>query len=250
MDLNHLFEEAKQRVREKPSDIQARSALWQVMAARGEFDRAAKQLDAMVSLDSSWAMEAVSCQALLRAEMNRQEVLLGRIPPVCLGSSPAWFADMCLGLELLQSPPRISQALELLTRAQQANDTRSGTLNGQPFTWLCDGDVRFGPCLELIVQGRYFFVPWSRITRLQSRPPTEIRDRLWLHCYVEFGDEGSIEAFLPACYSGSSSDMHRLGQITEWTEVGAGSFIGIGQKVLMTDIGDFGLLDIRELTFA
>ena len=58
MSLTSLFEDAKRRVQAAPSDIGARSALWQIFALRGEFDRARLQLEALVSFDSSWAMEA------------------------------------------------------------------------------------------------------------------------------------------------------------------------------------------------
>ena len=70
MSLTSLFEDAKRRVQAAPSDIGARSALWQIFALRGEFDRARLQLEALVSFDSSWAMEAEACPGLLQAETN------------------------------------------------------------------------------------------------------------------------------------------------------------------------------------
>lgn len=249
MTLDDIFEEAKQRVLATPNDLPARSALWQVLAARGELDRAHKQLDAMVAIDSGWSMEAAACQALLRAEVERERVLSGAAAPVCLGPPPAWFDDLRGTLPLLAQASAAADALPRLARAQQADEPRSGTVNGQAFGWLCDGDARLGPCLELIVRGSYFWVPWSRISRLRSRAPTEIRDRLWLHAYVEFGDEGATEVFLPARYPGAAGDEQRLARVTEWVALGDDLYLGRGQKTLLTDSGEHGLLDIRELVF-
>jgi len=251
MRLDELFESAKGRVLSQPNDLPARSALWQVFAARGEYDRAHKQLDAMVAIDSSWSMEALSCQGLLKAEQQREQVFRGEATPVCLGPPPTWFASLTAGLQMLArgDPQARTAASQLLTQAQQASDLRAGSVNGQAFTWLCDGDARVGPCLELIVRSGYFWAPWTRISRIASRPPTEIRDRLWLHAEIEFGDEGAVEGFLPTRYPGALEDGHRLGERTDWASLDGEAYIGRGQKMLVTDNGEFGLLDIRELRF-
>ncbi|MBT9489213.1 MAG: hypothetical protein IV093_17045 [Rubrivivax sp.] len=248
MRLDDLFDDAKKRVLARPDDLQARSALWQVFAARGEFERAHKQLDAMVSLDSSWAMEALSCQGLIKGEQERDKVFRGELPPVCVGSPPDWFAALVAALPMLAG--QNAEAAALLVQAQQGSVVRAGKLNGIAFEWLCDGDARLGPCLELIVRGRYFWAPWSAVSRISSRPPTEIRDRLWLHAEIEFGDDGAVEGFLPARYPGAISDAHRLGETTDWTPLSDTAYLGMGQKTLITDQGECGLLDVRELQFS
>lgn len=259
LQLDTLFEEAKQRVISRPNDLQARSALWQLFAARGELERAHKQLDAMVGIDSSWSMEALSCQALLKAEEERARVLHGTLAPRCLGEPADWFGSLAAGLSKLgertgsnapASPSDQAQAAALLRSAQAAADGRSGMINGQPFEWLCDGDARFGPCLEAVIRGTYLWVPWQLLSAISARPPTEIRDRIWVHALLDFGDEGSMEAFLPARYPAPVGDDERLGRLTRWTELDADVFVGHGQRLLLTSAGEFGLLDLRELRFA
>jgi type VI secretion system protein ImpE len=39
-----------------------------------------------------------------------------------------------------------------------------------------------------------------------------------------------------------------LGRATEWIDAG-GIELGIGQRLLSTDEADFGILDVRSLTF-
>lgn len=255
MALEAPFEAAKQRVQARPSDLGARSALWQIFAARGDFGRARTQLEAMVAIDSSWSMEATACQALLQAEAVRQQVLAGQRAPVCLGDPPAWFGDLAAGLAQFGAPSlpgagtAAASASALLQRAQQASPAMSGQVNGQAFEWLCDGDARLGPCLELMVRGQYFWVPWQRVRELNSREPTELRDRLWLHALVTLEDENAIEAFLPARYPAPRDDAEGLGEVTNWEPLDAEgqAFTGHGQKTLITDSGEWGLLDIRKL---
>ncbi|WP_374436376.1 type VI secretion system accessory protein TagJ [Inhella sp.] len=252
MALDALFEDAKRRVQASPGDIKARSALWQIFAARGEFDRARTQLDALLAIDSSWTMEVAACHLLLQAEAQRQEVFSGRQMPTCLGEPPAWFASLAAGLQTLGEGSQAAQwpaAAALLARAQQDSPARQGQLNGQPFEWLCDGDARLGPCLEVMVQGKYLWLPWSLVRRIESRPPTEIRDRLWLHALLELGDEGSVEVFLPARYPFPQDDAQMLGERTDWQALDGDSYLGRGQKTLMTDSSECGLLDVRELLF-
>jgi type VI secretion system protein ImpE len=252
MSLEAYFGDAKRRVQSRPSDMAARSALWQVFAARGEFDRAQAQLDAMVVIDGSWAREATACGGLLQAEAQRLRVLGGAEPPVCMGDPPPWLADMVAGLSLAAGSASADRraAAALLHRAQLSSPACVGSANGQPLSWLCDGDARLGPCLEVVVQGRYFWVPWSRVRALNTRPPTEIRDRLWLHALVTLEDELSIEAFLPARYPAPGNDAEHLGQRTEWHLLAddvKDVYVGRGQKTLLADSGEWGLLELREL---
>ena len=257
MALDTQFEQARQRVQARPNDLGARGLLWQIFASRGEWARARTQLQAMVAIDSGWAAEAQACEALLTAEETRQAVLSGRRAPVCLGEPPPWLANLVAGLAESAgcSTGAAAQAggAARLLKAQQASAACAGAVNGQPFGWICDGDARLGPCLELMVRGQYFWVPWSRLRAISTRPPTELRDRLWLHALVTLEDGNAIEAFLPARYPGPRDDAEHLGELTQWVAMTASegpeaaAYRGFGQKTLITDTGEWGLLDIREL---
>ena len=41
-----------------------------------------------------------------------------------------------------------------------------------------------------------------------------------------------------------------LFQSAEWVEAPAGVFSGLGQRVLATDVGEFPLMDVREILIA
>lgn len=248
LTLEQMFEDAKSKTQSHPSDIRYRSALWQIFAARGEFDRARKQLDLMVQLDSTWAMEVQACYGLLAAEERRLSVLRGEVIPTCLGEPPPWFASQVAALPHL-AEGRTSAALSLLKSVIDAVEVRSGSINKQSFAWLCDGDARLGPFLEVIAQGRYLWVPWGVVRSLTCRPPTEIRDRMWQHALLEVTDEGAVEVFIPVRYPEALNDEQRVSRSTEWEALDEELYLGRGQKTLLTDTGEAGYLDIRELRF-
>lgn len=245
--LDALFEQAKTRAKGAPEDLAARSALWQIFAARGEFDRARKQLEMIPKLDGTWMVEVQACHGLLDAEVKRQEVFAGKEPPACLGEPPAWFAQLAAALRCI-GEGRTEAALPLLADAWNSGEPCPGTINGEAFEWVRDGDARIGRCLEIIVQGRYFWVPWESVRTLEMRPPTEIRDRLWQPSMLQVTDEGAIEAFIPVRYPAPRNDDETLARRTEWVELGDDLFMGYGQKCLVTDTEPVGYLDVREFT--
>ena len=244
--LAKMFADAQARARAAPVDLSARSTLWQIFALRGEFDRARTQLDMMMKLDASWAMEVQGCHALLDAEALRGGVFRGTEAPIFLGKAPEWFGSLVAAL-LPLAQGQLEAAARHLAAASEHAQTCTGTLNGEPFEWICDGDSRIGSCMEVIAQGRYVWVDFKSIRRLTAEPPEELRDLMWLSAKLEIDDSGALDVFLPARYPNAATDEHMLARQTDWEEIASNLFIGHGQKCLSTRSEMTGLLDLREL---
>jgi type VI secretion system protein ImpE len=123
-------------------------------------------------------------------------------------------------------------------------------LDGQPFEWIADADSRLGPVLEAMVNGRYYWVPFSRLSAVRFEPAVDLRDRVWIPANLTFANGGEAIAMIPSRYPGSEASTD--GQIlmaakTEWLPLHGDRFAGLGQRVLVTDIGEHDLLSIREL---
>ena len=244
--LAQMFADAQARAKAAPADLAARSSLWQIFAARGEFDRARAQLDMMLKIDASWAMEVQGCHALLDAEKLRGDVFAGRESPIYLGQPPAWFGSLVAALQRLAQGQR-DAAAPLLAQVQQDAEPSTGSLNGSRFEWICDADARLGPCLEVVAQGKYVWVEFRAIRRLVCAPPQELRDLIWQPAKLEIDESGALDVFLPVRYPGAKTDAHMLARQTDWEAVGADLYLGAGQKCLSTDLDMVGLLDLREL---
>ena len=141
-------------------------------------------------------------------------------------------------------------AEDLRAQAFEAAPSQPGQLNGTPFQWIADADPRLGPLLEIIVNGRYFWAPFTALHQLRLEVPRDLRDRVWMPATVTWANGGDAVAFIPTRYAGShqsTDDALRLARATDWLTQGDTVTGGIGQRLLATDSGDCALMDLRAL---
>jgi type VI secretion system protein ImpE len=146
----------------------------------------------------------------------------------------------------------LAQAAQLRAQALDAAPTSAGTLNGARFEWLADADSRIGPCFELVVDGKYCWVPVANVRALHFEAPTDLRDVIWAQAAVTWSNGGQVPALMPARYPGSEASpetLHQLSRRTDWEENPGETFIGLGQRMLVTDAGEYPLLDARDIEF-
>jgi type VI secretion system protein ImpE len=104
--------------------------------------------------------------------------------------------------------------------------------------------------LEAIVNGRYYWIPFQRIQTIRLEPPADLRDYVWMPAQFTWSNGGETVGLIPARYPGSpgSADpLVQLGRKTDWLECDVETWLGLGQRVLATDQGEYPLLDIRRI---
>ncbi|MFQ5506816.1 MAG: type VI secretion system accessory protein TagJ, partial [Planctomycetota bacterium] len=149
----------------------------------------------------------------------------------------------------LTAGERHDEARELRDRAFEEAPASTGTIDQQPFEWIADADSRLGPILEAIVNGRYHWIPFDRIRRIQLERPADLRDSVWMPVHFTWANGGDAVGLVPSRYPGSERSVDNLIQSarkTEWIESGD-AFLGLGQRMLTTDQGEHPLLDIRSI---
>ena len=111
--------------------------------------------------------------------------------------------------------------------------------------------MRLGPVLEAVVNGRYYWVPMAHLAKITLEKPVDLRDCVWTAAHLEFTNGGESVALVPTRYSGTdlAQASLALARLTEWIEPRPGVFAGVGQRVLTSDVGDFGLMDVRSIVF-
>src|SRR4030095_4185487 len=127
----------------------------------------------------------------------------------------------------------------------------AGDINGQPFSWIADADSRIGPVLEAVINGRYYWVPFARLTKVQIEPPEDLRDFVWTPAHPEFENGGESVALIPTRYAGSATSgdgLLALARKTVWEEIAPDTHRGLGQRVLTTDAADVPLLEVRTIS--
>jgi type VI secretion system protein ImpE len=237
------------QVRARPADARLRVFLFQLLCVRGEWNRAMTQLSVAGELDAGATLMVQTYREALQCEAYRAQVFAGLHTPLLLGEPEEWFAWLLQGLSLAAGG-HAAEAAAMRRRALEAAPACPGTLNGEPFEWLADADTRLGPCLELIVSGRYYWVPLHRIRSLRLEPPADLRDFVWTPAQLVWANGGEAVALIPSRYPGTESSGDSaclLCRRTEWREESPESFVGVGQRVLVTDGGETGLLDVRTI---
>ncbi len=90
-------------------------------------------------------------------------------------------------------------------RLRGGAEPRPATLNGQPFEWIADADSRLGPVLEAVINGRYYWVPFSRLPQVTLEAPEDLRDLVWMPAHLQFENGGESVALIPTRYPGSEA---------------------------------------------
>ena len=237
------------QVRRDPANAKLRVFLFQLLSVLGEWERAMTQLNVAADLDSSALVMAQVCRISLNCEALRAEVFAGKRAPLIFGEPEEWVGWMVQANQLAaQGEYRASQ--ELRERALEAAPAIPGTIDGQPFEWIADADLRCGPILEAMIEGRYYWVPLHNIRTLTLQEPEDLRDLVWLPGIFTWTNGGNAVGFIPVRYPGSEKAEDfalRLARKTEWIEQGGGLYFGVGQRMLTTDQGEYALLDTRKI---
>ena len=236
-------------VRDKPDDARLRVFLFQLLCVLGQWERAQTQLELCAQLDpAALAMREMYREAIL-CERVRSDVFEGIRSPMLFGEPEGWIALLIESL-IRAGRGEAAAAEKLRGDAFEQAPTTSGTLDDQPFSWIADADMRLGPVLEAIVNGRYYWIPFSRLARIDIEEPTDLRDSVWVPAQLRFSNGGEAVALIPVRYPGSESaddGVLALARKTDWIESSPGVFRGCGQRVIATDAGEYPLLEIRHI---
>lgn len=248
--LDEALAALQNAVRADPADAALRTALFQLLAVLGQWERALTQLNLCSDLDASNVAMTGTYRELIRCEAFRARVFAGRNTPLVFGEPPGWLAKLIEALPLYADTP--GAAVTLRDAAFAEATSPGGTLNGEPFQWLADMDGRLGPVLEAVVKGRYYWIPFDRLRAVSIEAPADLRDFVWLPAVFTWANEGKSVGFIPARYPGSESresPQVRLARTTEWEEPSTGLYLGAGQRMLSTDSSEVPLLEVREIQF-
>ncbi|NHZ89581.1 ImpE family protein [Massilia sp. CCM 8733] len=259
--LDEEHAQLKELIRRTPEDADLRARLFQVLALRGDWPRAQAALRMTLELNPNAHSLAGTYLRPLACELLRAQVFAGARRPEVQEAHAAVSAAVERLADALQLDEGGSHAQAGLLRAAAMADlpARGGhlRLHGAdtpvPFDWLADGDSRFGPVLELFAADRYLWLPLAQVRRIRLVPPTSRCALVWSHGAIDLVTGKTIHGALPVRYPlpATVTDQKILtAAYTEWQPLaGADQYLGIGQRMLVTDQGEYALLDIAEIVF-
>lgn len=243
------FDDLRKMIQKQPQRADLRIFLFQIYCVQGEWIKAATQLDVLLELDESSKPMVETYREALKCEALRREVFDGKRSPLVLGKPQDWLAMMIEALRV-DAEGRPDAAAELRAQALEAAPATSGKLDGAPFAWLADADSRLGPVIEAIINGKYYWLPVSRLIRIEIEKPADLRDFVWAPATLTLENGAANVALIPTRYPGTERETEaalRLARATDWREQPGGAWHGVGQRMLTTDQAEFALLDARVI---
>ena len=236
-------------IRQNPADFKLRVFLFQLNCVFGRLDKALTQLQLVASLNADTMMLAQIFRPVIACELLRREVFAGKRTALIFGEPADWVGRLVQANALL-AEGKHAAADELRSQALEAAPATSGKVDTHPFEWIADGDSRLGPMLEVILEGKYYWILYCRIARIEIEKPSDLRDLVWTLARFTWTNGGAVSGHIPVRYpntENSEDDGLRLARKTDWQEASPGCFLGLGQRVFATDAGEYPLLECRYL---
>lgn len=248
-DLDGALTSLQEAIRADASNAALRVFLFQLLCVRGDWKRAIAQLKVSAELDKSATPMAQTYREGIICEVYREKVFSGEKEPLVFGEPQEWIALMIEALKA-QATGNHAQAAETRARAFDMAPPVSGQIDGESFEWIADADMRLGPLLEAVVNGRYFWMPFNKIASMSFDAPADLRDAVWTPATIQLINGGEIVALIPTRYAGTAENgtpAEKLARATQWIDLGSDVYAGMGQRLLTTDLGDVALMDVRKL---
>jgi len=248
-DLDGALAALSDKVRGAAADARLRVFLFQLLAVRGEWKRAVAQLKVAAELDEGATSMAQTYREGIICEVYREGVFAGTKDPLIFGEPEPWIALMLEAVKA-DAAGKPDEAASARARAFEDAPPASGQIDGQAFAWIADADMRLGPLLEIVINGKYYWAPFSAFSKLEFENPADLRDAVWTPCTVTTANGGEMVGLIPTRYAGTldrGGAAEKLARATQWEELTEGTYAGLGQRVLTTDLGDHALMDIRQI---
>ena len=239
-------------IRNRPQEPKLRLFLFQLNCVLGQFDKALNQLQVVASLNADTMLLAQIFRPVIACELFRREVFTGKRRPLIFGEPTAWLGELIQANELV-AQGHFAAATQSRASAFDAAPASQGKINGDDFDWIADADSRLGPVLEAIIEGKYYWIPFCRIQKVETDAPSDLRDLVWIAARFTWTNGGSAMGHIPCRYPGTDQCADgplRLARRTEWQQHDADTYLGLGQRILVTNANECPLLECRTLELA
>jgi type VI secretion system protein ImpE len=244
-DLDGALRVLHDSIKKNPSDSKLRVFLFQLLCVNGQWEKALTQLSLVADLDADSMLLAQIFRPVIQCEALRNEVFAGKRSPLIFGEPQEWIGWLVHANSLLAAG-NTKEARELIDRALEAAPAVPGTINQHDFEWIADADSRLGPVLEAMLDGKYYWIPFNRIARIEISQPSDLRDLVWISAKFTWSNGGEASGLIPVRYAGSEvapEGAIRLARHTDWQNLGEELFAGKGQRLFATDAGEYPLLE-------
>ena len=250
-NLSGAVEAALNSVKAKPTDVAARTFLFELACFSGDWERAEKQLDVIGHQETNAMIGSLIYRQNLKAERDRLKLFSDSQKPEFMMSPP----DYVIGLLTANNRLRegnLAEAREILDQVEEQRPAFTCKINGEEASDFRDYNDLTACVFEVIVKDTYVWLPIEQVEKIEFIAPKSLRDLFWIQAKVETTNGTNGEMFFPALYANSfksDNDQIRLGRMTDWRDAGSEIFVGEGMRMFWFDGKDLPVLELNEIEF-
>ena len=250
-DLDGAIASALDSVKSSPTDVTARTFLFELSCFSGDWERASKQLDVIGQQDINAMIGTQIYKQNFSAEKDRASTFAEGLVPECLMPPPAYVEDLLVALNHIREG-RTADARTMLDQVEEKRPAFACRVNGsEPADFRDYNDLTM--CVfEAIVKDSYTWIPFEQVEKITFQEPKSLRDIYWMQGEVEMINGTKGEMFFPTLYVNSykSDDSQvKLGRVTDWRDLGDEVFVGEGTRLYAVGGEYKAMTDLRELEF-
>lgn len=248
--VKEAYADLANTVRNHPDESRHRIFMFQLQCILAKWEQALTQLKILAELDDSYDSLVRTYSTVIACEITRERVFKGESSPLIFGDPKEWIARMSLVPSCLKDS-NFESAKELIASSFEEAETTAGQIDEQAFDWIADADMRLGPLFEIILDGKYYWAPYTSVKYIKFDAVEDLRDTVWRPVSLTWANGGESVGFMPARYPGinadTSSAQQMLSRETSWSTLAEGFYQGQGQKVLCTESEEYAILDVQTI---
>ncbi len=250
-NLSGAVEAALNVVKKSPTDVTARTFLFELSCFSGDWERAEKQLDVIGHQDNNAMIGSLIFRQNFHAERSRLKLFSDSQKPEFLMPPP----DYVIGLLTANNRLRegnAKEARELLDQIENERPAFACKINGVEAEDFRDYNDLTSCVFEVIVKDTYIWLPMEQVEKIEFIAPKSLRDLFWIQAKVETVNGTNGEMFFPSLYANSfksENDQVRLGRMTDWKDLGEDVYIGEGMRMFWSEGKDKPILELNEIEF-
>lgn len=251
-NLDAAMEAALNVVKANPTDVKARTFLFELSCFAGNWERAEKQLDVIGHQDVNAMIGSHIFRQNIKAEQSRLRLFAADHKPDFIMTPP----DYVIGLLAANNRIRegnYEKARELLDQIEESRPAFACTIDGVKASDFRDYNDLTSCVFEVIVKDTYIWLPMEQVEKIEFIAPKSLRDLFWIQAKVETTNGTNGEMFFPALYANSfksDNDQVRLGKASDWKDVGSDIYAGEGMRLFQVGDGHRAISDLTEIEFA
>lgn len=250
-NLGEAIALALNAVKSKPTDMTARTFLFELSCFSGDWERADKQLDVIGQQDVNAMVGSLIYKQNLHAERDRIRSFDEGLMPECLMSPPK-YVDKLLAANNYVRTNDMEKAAKVFEEIEEERPAFACSLNGEELEDFRDYNDPTSCVFEVIIKDSYAWLPFEQVQRIDFFERSSLRDLFWIQAEVELVNGTKGEMFFPSLYVKtfeSGEDRLRLGRSTEWSEPGEGIYVGTGMRAFAAG-SEYKLMpDIQTIEF-